>query len=275
MRNNSRGRSGKRSPRAVPSAKPSSLLYNRRADGEAWTEHLRLAALASLTHELRTPLQVLHGNLDRLKHEAPDNLPARWHQMLERMNVDVCEFTRIVENIMVFVLDDPSKEVRAKVPTRELIDDVMPLIEAVNHDKQLALQVDLDEAPPVVHAPYRPLRLILANLGVNAVRFTDRGSVKIAIRQAGKLDRPEVAFEVADTGRGFGAELRDGLFAPFAQLASSQHPGLRSLGLDLSVVKRCVASLDGNLEAHSVPGQGSRFVVRFPVPAHGVTSQIS
>jgi two-component system sensor histidine kinase CiaH len=275
MRNNSRGRSGKRSPRAVPSAKPSSLLYNRRADGEPWTEHLRLAALASLSHELRTPLQVLHGSLDRLEHDAPDKLPTRWQQTFERMNLNVCELTRIVENIMAFVLEDPSKEVRTKVPTRELIDGVMPLIEAVNYDKQLKLQVDLDQAPPVVHAPYRPLRLILANLGVNAVRSTDDGSVKIAVRQAGKPDRPEVALEVADTGRGFGAELRDGLFAPFAQLVSTHNPGHRSLALDLSVVKRCVASLDGNLEAHSVPGQGSRFVVRFPVPAHGIKSQIS
>lgn len=274
MRNNSHGRSGKRPPRKAPAPKPSSLLYSKRVGGEPWTERLRLAALANLTHELRTPLQVLRGNLDVLADEAPDELPPRWRKIIERMNANACELTRIIENMMVFVLDDPAEHVTAEVPTRELIDEVMLLMEAVNQDKQLDLRVDLDQAPPVVRAPHRLLRLILANLAVNAVRSTDDGRVEIAIRQGGKPDRPELALEVADTGPGFGPELRDGLFEPFARLSSAHNPDYRSLSLGLSVIKRCVAALDGNLEAHSVPGHGSRFVVRFPVPPHGGASEV-
>ncbi len=274
MRYNSRVRSGKRPPPGGPIPNPS-LLYSKRVGSEPWTERLRLAALANLAHELRTPIQVLLGYLDTLKDQLPSTLPARSRKMLERMNANACELARIVENIMEFALDDAQAEANGdtEVPTLDLLDEVMPLIESANQEKGLDLQFDFDDAPAVIYARHRQLRLVLANLAVNAVRFTTAGSVTISIRRAGKPDGPEVAFEVSDTGPGFGPELRDELFEPFAQLSSSNSRRYRGLGLGLTVVKRCVAALNGKLEVHSVLGQGSRFVVVFPVHPHGATSE--
>lgn len=275
MRYNSRGRSNKPPPQRVPIPSPS-LLYSKLVSVDSWSERLRLAALANLAHELRTPIQVLLGYLDTLKDQLPSTLPTRSRKMLERMNANACELARIVENIMDFALDDAHTDPHgdSKVPTLDLLDEVLPLIESINHEKGLNLQFELDDAPVVIYARHRQLRLILANLAVNAVRFTAAGSVTVSIRRAGKPDHPEIAFEVSDTGPGFGSELREELFEPFARLSSSNSRRYRGLGLGLTVVKRCVAALNGNLEVHSTLGQGSRFVVTFPVHPHGVRSEV-
>ncbi|HTW87399.1 MAG TPA: HAMP domain-containing sensor histidine kinase [Candidatus Binataceae bacterium] len=274
MRYNSRGRLSK-PPHRVPILSPS-LLYSKRVSVDSWTERLRLAALASLAHELRTPIQVLLGYLDTLKDQLPSTLPARSRKMLERMNANACELARIVENIMDFALDDahPGPNRDSQVPTLHLLDEVLPLIESICHEKGLNLEFELDDAPVVIYARHRQLRLVLANLAVNAVRFTAVGGVKISIRRAGTPDHPEVVFEVSDTGPGFGPELREELFEPFARLSSSNSCRYRGLGLGLTVVKRSVAALNGNLEVHSTVGEGSRFVVTFPVHPHEARSEV-
>ena len=269
MRYYPRGRSGPRPSSEIPIANPPSL-FGKRAARESWTEQLRLTALANLAHELRTPIQVLLGYLDALKDQMP-KLPTASGRMLERMNANACELARVVENIMEFAQDDDHVEGNGvqEVSTLELIDEVLPLIESVNHEKRLELKFDLDDAPAVIHARHRQLRLILANLAVNAVRFTPTGSVTIAIRRGGRSGKPQVSFEVSDTGPGVTAELREQIFKPFAQLSAGANRKYSGLGLGLTVVKRCVATIKGKLEIHSVPGQGARFVVRFPVQTHG------
>jgi len=265
-----RGRSGSRPPHGMSVPDPS-LLFSKRVAREPWTEQLRLAALANLARELRTPVQVLLGYLDALRDQMT-KLPAGSGWMLERMNANACELARVVENILEFARDEVREERREveEVSTLELLDEVMPLVESVNHEKRLKLQFDLDDAPAVIYARHRQLRLILANLAVNAVRFTAAGSVTISIRRSGRPGKAQVAFEVRDTGPGISAELRDQLFKPFGQLAPA---GTRQFqGLGLTVVKRCVATLKGKLEIHSTPGQGARFMVRFPVHPHGTRS---
>ena len=270
MRHFSRGRSSStRPPQSLPLSTPS-LLYSKRLTRQPWSEQLRLMALANLARDLRTPIQVLLGYLDALKDQLP-KLPAGSSRMLERMNANACELARVVENIMEFAQDEPHREGNGadEIPTLELLDEVMPLIESVNQDKRLRLAFDLDEAPAVIYARHRELRLILANLAVNAVRFTPSGSVTISIRRSGKPANPQVTIEVSDTGPGITPELRDQIFKPFAQLPSGRSGHHRGLGLGLTVVQRCVAALEGKLEVHSTPGQGSRFTVRFPVHRHG------
>jgi signal transduction histidine kinase len=272
MRYYPRGRSGPRPPRGIPASDPS-MLFSRRVPPEQWTEQLRLTALANLAHELRTPIQVLLGYLDTLKDQMPE-LPTESNRVLERMNANACELARVVENIMEFAREEGRKEVNGdeEVSTLELLDEVMPLIESVNQDKKLELRFDLDDAPAVIHARHRQLRLILANLAVNAVRFTSAGSVTIAIRRAGRPGRPQVSFEVIDTGPGISAELREQIFKPFVQLASRSNRQYSGLGLGLTVVKRCVAALKGKLALQSTPGHGARFIVRIPVNPHGAGS---
>ncbi|MGH7906984.1 MAG: sensor histidine kinase [Candidatus Binataceae bacterium] len=234
-----------------------------------WAKGVRLAALANLAHELRTPLQVLLGYIDALRDEMPATPPGRARRMVDRMNANANELARIVENIMEFAQSEEQIEQLGddEVATFELLDEVTPLLESINQEKGLKLSFDIACAPTLLRARHRPLRLILANLAVNAVRFTSQGRVHVAIREAGKPGSPEIEIEVADTGPGFNPEQIDDLFEPFSQLSSSNTRRYRGVGLGLSVVKRNIAVLAGRLEIYSTPGRGTRFVARVPVRA--------
>jgi len=237
--------------------------------GEQWAKGVRLESLANLAHELRTPLQVLLGYIDALRDDLASAPPARAHRMVERMNANANELAQIVENIMEFAPADVNAEYagESEVALFELIDEVMPAIEAANQEKGLKIHLQIDNAPTMIRAYHRPLRLILANLAVNAVRFTVAGSVTIAVRSVGSEHYPEVEIEVSDTGPGFDTALAARMLEPFQQLSTTSERQFRGVGLGLTVVKRNVDALHGALEVTSQPGHGARFVARIPVRA--------
>ncbi len=232
-----------------------------------WTEGMRLEALANLAHELRTPLQVLLGYLDILRDEWADKFDPEPRAMLERMNSNLHDLTQTVDNIMEFVMSEAGATGRAEedVSISSLVNDLAPAIEAAKGNKELTLKIDLEHAPQTIHASRRPLRSILSNLVLNAIKFTERGSVTVRISSSRAGGTEEgVVLEVADTGLGMSPALIKQAAEPFAQLSQSSARKYRGLGLGLAVVHRNVSALGARLEVSSTPGQGSRFVVRIP-----------
>ena len=175
-----------------------------------WTEGMRIEALANLAHELRTPLQVLLGYLDILRDEWADKFDPEPRAMLERMNSNLHDLTQTVDNIMEFVMSEAGATGRAEedVSISSLVNDLAPAIEAAKGNKELTLKIDLEHAPQTIHASRRPLRSILSNLVLNAIKFTERGSVTVRISssRAGGAEQG-VVLEVADTGLGMSPAL--------------------------------------------------------------------
>jgi signal transduction histidine kinase len=234
----------------------------------------RLDALANLAHELRTPLQVLLGYLEILRDDWADGFAPEPREMLERMNHNLHDLSHTVDNIMEFVLAEAGGMiwVQEEVSLSGLVNDLAPAIEAARSNKELALRFDLGDAPQTVHVPRRPLRSILSNLVLNAIKFTERGGVTVRIgrmREHGAEDGLEI--EVSDTGQGINPAMIKLVAEPFAQLSHSNSRIYRGLGLGLAVVHRNARLLGARLEVSSAPGQGSRFVVRIP-PARLVSS---
>ena len=232
-----------------------------------WTEGMRIEALANLAHELRSPLQVLLGYLDILRDEWADKFDPEPRAMLERMNSNLHDLTQTVDNIMEFVMSEAGATGRAAedVSISSLVNDLAPAIEAAKGNKELTLKIDLEHAPQTIHVSRRPLRSILSNLVLNAIKFTERGSVTVRISssRAGGAEQG-VVLEVADTGLGMSPALIKQAAEPFAQLSQSSARKYRGLGLGLAVVHRNVSALGARLEVSSTPGRGSRFVVRIP-----------
>lgn len=240
-----------------------------------WTEGLRLEALANLAHELRTPLQVLLGYLDILRDDWADKFDREPREMLERMNTNLHDLAHTVDNIMEFVMAEAGPKVRVQedVTISSLVTDLTPAIEAAKSGKELTLKFDLEDAPPVLRVSRRPLRSILSNLVLNAIKFTDQGSVTIRISRARQRGAEHgVDIEVADTGLGISPAQIKQAARPFAQLSRSNARKFRGLGLGLAVVHRNVQALGAKLEVSSTPGRGSRFVVRIP-PAQLIAAQ--
>ena len=141
-------------------------------------EGMRVEALANLAHELRTPLQVLHGYLDILRDEWAERLDAGPRSMLDRMNSNMHELSRTVDNIMEFVMSEAgiTGRVQEDVLISMLVSDLAPAIEAAKGGKDVNLKLDLEDAPPIIHVARRPLRSILSNQVLNAIKFTDHGA---------------------------------------------------------------------------------------------------
>src|SRR6202171_3578739 len=261
--------------RSLRGANPSSTaetLSESKGLVRRWTEGMRVEALANRAAELRSPLQVLLGYLDILRDEWADKFDPEPRAMLERMNSNLHDLTQTVDNIMEFVMSEAGATGRAEedVSISSLVNDLAPAIEAAKGNKELTLKIDLEHAPQTIHVSRRPLRSILSNLVLNAIKFTERGSVTVRISssRAGGAEQG-VVLEVADTGLGMSPALIKQAAEPFAQLSQSSARKYRGLGLGLAVVHRNVSALGARLEVNSTPGRGSRFVVRIP-PTEGV-----
>lgn len=236
--------------------------------GTSWNSGVRLEVIANLAHELRTPIQVVMGYLEILRDEYGTELGAEPRQLLERMNANVHDLARTIDNMMEFVMADANAQtmVAEELTPASLLADVTPAIEAANQSKKLQLHYDLKEAPDVIRAPRRALRSILLNLALNAIKFTPSGTVTIALRGVRERGRTEaLEIEVIDSGPGMNPALLEQATMPFAQLSKSSVRRFRGLGLGLAVVQRNLKALGGTMELRTAPaGHGSDFVIRIP-----------
>jgi signal transduction histidine kinase len=121
------------------------------------------------------------------------------------------------------------------------------------------LRVAVDARPgPHLRSDPRLVRLLLRHLLENAVKFTDRGEVRL------QLDAAQGRLSVADTGPGIAPEHRARLFEPFREGTDVAHKHAPGLGLGLAIVRQAVDVLGGQLDLDSAPGAGSTFTVTLP-----------
>ncbi len=228
-------------------------------------------ALGNLAHELRTPVQVLIGYLDILRNDLDGELGSQARELIGRMQVNVQELAQTVDNLLEFVLTEAHAQshLDENISIGSLIGDVQPAMEAANLRKGLRLQFDLSEAPAAIRAPRHALRSIILNLALNAIKFTETGSVTVAVRDATVAGKGAIEIEVRDTGPGLSRATLEQARKPFVQLSRSNARRHRGLGLGLTLVHRHIAALGGSIELRPKDGQGTTFVARIPVrPVH-------
>ncbi len=233
-----------------------------------WGQGLHMEALANLAHELRSPVQVILGYLDILRDELSEAIDDRHKQIIERMNANAHDLAQTVENVMDFSVADAMAEAadEEEIRLHDLIGELAPALEAANDSKGLEIRFDLAAAPTVFRSRRRPIKLILLNLAVNAIKFTDRGGVTIAIRRGVTSQLGSaVELEVRDTGPGIEAEMVAQAFKPCAQLSHSSIRSHRGMGLGLAVVQRNVEALGAKIIVRTALQQGSAFVVIIPI----------
>jgi signal transduction histidine kinase len=257
---------------AVLSPEQHGFIYTESGPHEdsGWSDGVHLESLANLAHELRTPVQVLLGYLDILRDDraAPDagdlsESPERI--IIERMNANVHELAQTVENVLEFVLAYASAEtaIEEEIELAEFFAELEEVLRASKRNQNLAIRINLDDAPRTVVTQRRPLRSIVLNLATNAIKFTADGEVTISISRCA-LEPQNLELEVRDTGAGISRDLLSFAFEPLVQLSHSSVRRHRGLGLGLAVVQRNVKTLGGRLQVESVPGAGSCFKVTIP-----------
>ena len=216
--------------------------------------------LAGVSHEIRTPMTAILGYADVLleRLEDPENLKAA--ETIKRNGDYLLE---IVNDVLDISKIEAGKLEVAPVACspHEIVADVVSLMRLRAQAKQLQLAAEFKGPIPekVTTDPVR-VRQILVNLVGNAVKFTERGGVRIVTRFShGPLGEPSLLFEVVDTGIGMTPEQIGHIFHAFTQGDPSVQRRFGGTGLGLVISKRLAEMLGGDITVESTPGQGSTF----------------
>jgi CheY-like chemotaxis protein/anti-sigma regulatory factor (Ser/Thr protein kinase) len=142
----------------------------------------------------------------------------------------------------------------------ELVQDLASVMAIRAKDRGLAFEVAYGgRIPETIYTDPMRLRQILINLVGNAIKFTNEGSVRITLRHHAEGPRPQIEFEVRDTGIGMSAEHLEQLFVPFSQADHSVTRRFGGTGLGLCISQRLANALNGEIRVESQLGVGSSF----------------
>jgi signal transduction histidine kinase/CheY-like chemotaxis protein len=218
--------------------------------------------LATVSHEIRTPMNGVLGMVDILGHTP---LSPEQRESLATIRYSASALLRIIDDILDFSKIEAGRlELeRIELSTVELIEGVAEALapQAAAKGLKLAAYVAADVPERVLGDPLR-LRQILFNLLGNALKFTEKGSVRLSLERAGEK---ELCIKVVDTGIGLTGEQRDRLFQPFVQADSTTTRRFGGTGLGLSIVRRLAEAMGGSVMVDSTIGVGSTFCVTAPL----------
>ncbi|MGQ0712524.1 MAG: sensor histidine kinase [Gemmatimonadaceae bacterium] len=219
--------------------------------------------IATMSHELRTPLTALLGYEELFAEHIFGPLTDQQEAAVDRMRASTQHLQSIIDEVLTFSRLEAGEERThlREIPLRELFNGVTAVLEPLAHPKRIALALDVPDEPRTLRTDPDMVRRILINLGGNAVKFTEHGTVKISAARDGEW----MAFEVTDTGIGIAQEDIARLFQPFTQLESGFTRRFGGTGLGLFVSRRLAELLQGDIAVSSVAGQGSTFTLRIPV----------
>ena len=217
--------------------------------------------LATTSHEIRTPLNGIMGMTQVLLHTpgvAPDV-----HERISLIDGAGKAMKAIVDDLLDMAKIEAGEVVveRGEIALPRLIEETARIWAAEAQTKGVAMVVDVADAPARIVEDERKLRQIVFNLVANAVKFTEKGEVKLSARAAG--DR--LLITVEDSGIGIPEDELEAIFEAFHQVdgaTTRQHSGT---GLGLSISSKLAAELGGRIGVTSELGRGSCFTLDLPL----------
>lgn len=222
--------------------------------------HTKSAFIANISHEIRTPLTPIIGFAEALldgrqsreeQRQCLRTIIRNGRHLLSLIN-EILDLSKIeADRLDVEILP---------VDPLQILSHVDSLIGMLAREKGLCFEMEYRfPLPERVFTDPTRLKQILMNLGTNAVKFTDKGCVRLQV--AFDADTDQLRIAVVDTGIGISGEKRERLFRAFSQADSTTARQFGGTGLGLYISQRLAALLGGNVELDSVEGVGSRFTL--------------
>ena len=242
-------------------------LRLQRAREDAETAHAaRAEFVATMSHEVRTPLNAVLGMTDLLRLTSLTRKQKSYVRIMESSSNMLLS---LVDNMIDFAsLESGKLELRNDLfHLNDLLERVLEVMGYQACAKGIELAGRTDFAPDVQLAgDFQRLQQIMINLVGNAIKFTDSGEVIIGVG-VDKSDKGEtlLSVSVSDSGIGMSEEAAKNLFTPFGSITQEIGSPNRGSGLGLAISKRLIDLMGGEINVHSEPGKGSTFWFTVPV----------
>ncbi len=251
--------------RDVTAQKAAETALQEAHDAAVATTRLKSQFLANVSHEIRTPLNGIIGMTRLLLGTALDD---RQRDYAETVSRSAESLLAIINDLLDFSKIEAGRLTVERIPFHldELLQDVVALQAPRAQAKGLSLVLDKRTEIPewLLGDPLR-VRQILLNLVDNAVKFTERGEVRITVQPAQLPAGEGYRFTVADTGIGIPPEAQARIFEAFAQADGSTSRRYGGTGLGLAICRQLAELMQGRLGLDSRPDDGSAFHLELPL----------
>lgn len=219
--------------------------------------------LANMSHEIRTPLNGIMGMLELLNDDAVGDqveglrIAKQSADALLSVVNDILDFSRMESGRLE--LNDHDFNLR------EIVQSVVDTFSILSRQKSLTIEVEWASAiPELINGDSQRLRQILLNLVNNAVKFTDKGGVRVVVSCERENGLYWIAINVVDTGIGIPEDAVNRLFQSFSQVEAASTRRYGGSGLGLAISRQLSELMGGDIGVYSKEGEGSTFWIRIP-----------
>jgi signal transduction histidine kinase/CheY-like chemotaxis protein len=224
---------------------------------------LKTRFLSHVSHEFRTPLNSILALGQLLLRRADGDLTQEQERQVTYIRKAADDLIEMVNDLLDLAKVDAGKtEVHpARIEMMQLFGTLRGIMRPLVNETVALIFEDVPEGLTIVSDESK-IAQILRNLVSNALKFTERGSVRVSCRV---MNFKLIAISVADTGIGIAPEDIDNIFQEFTQLANPLQRKVKGTGLGLPLSRKLATLLGGTLEVRSTLGQGSTFILTLPV----------
>ena len=218
----------------------------------------RQQSLAQLSHEIRSPVQSILTMTEALRSA---DLTPELSDLVHAVRGSSTQITHLLTDLLdLSRLESGKVRIRTRmVDPGEIVEEVVESFGARAAGKRLGLRVSVSPHVGVVDTDPDRIRQVVTNLVANAIKYTSRGGIRVAVER----DGPNVQIHVHDSGHGMSQTQQDHLFEEYGQVRGATQASA-GVGLGLYISHRLVQRLGGVLTVQSPPGKGSRFTVSLP-----------